>query len=193
MAAPTSHEKPIPKVHSVTFNAVMNTALTASNAVLSLITVPYVTRVLSVDGFGAVGFAQNVASWFSVFCMFGIPLYGVRECARVRDDERKLARVVKEMLVLLTVFTGFFLAIFAICIVFVPQFRAHAALMWIFLVNTLISSYGAEWFFQAIEQYRYITIRSIIFKTLTLVAILLFVKNPSDYIMYGALILCMVR
>lgn len=175
-------------VHSVTFNAVMNTILTASNAVLSLITVPYVTRVLSVEGFGAVGFAQNVASWFSVFCLFGIPLYGVRECAKVRDDKRALAKVVKELLTLLTIFTSIFLVVFAACIVVVPQLRAQAPLMWIFLVNTLLTSYGAEWFFQAIEQYRYITIRSVVFKTITLIAILLFVKNPNDYIVYGALL-----
>ncbi|WP_340445116.1 oligosaccharide flippase family protein [Bifidobacterium mongoliense] len=157
----------------------MNTILTASNAVLSLITVPYVTRVLSVEGFGAVGFAQNVASWFSVFCLFGIPLYGVRECAKVRDDKRALAKVVKELLTLLTIFTSIFLVVFAACIVVVPQLRAQAPLMWIFLVNTLLTSYGAEWFFQAIEQYCYITIRSVVFKTITLIAILLFVKNPN--------------
>lgn len=182
-----SQQAPMPKVHSVTFNAIMNTILTASNAVLGLITVPYVTRVLSVQGYGAVGFAQNVSSWFSVFCMFGIPLYGVRECAKVRDDERALATLVKELLILLTVFTLASLSVFAVCIVLVPQFRAQAPLMWIFLVNVLISSYGAEWFFQAIEQYRYITVRSIAFKALALVAILLLIKHPSDYVLYGGL------
>jgi O-antigen/teichoic acid export membrane protein len=175
-------------VHSITFNAAMNIALTASNALLGLITVPYVTRVLSVEGYGAVGFAQNAASWFSIFCMFGVPLYGVRECAKVRGDENKLAQVVSELLALLTLFTIGGLTVFAVCILLIPDFQNQAPLMWIFLVNTLISSYGAEWFFQAIEQYRYITIRSVVFKSFSLVAILLFVKSPDDYILYGALL-----
>lgn len=183
-----NRQGPVVAKHTVMFNATMNTILMGSNALLSLITIPYVTRVLSVEGFGSVGFAQSVAAWFSVFCLFGIPLYGVRECAKVRDNPVALATVVKELLILLTIFTGICLSIFALCIVIIPQFRAEAPLMWIFLVNTLLASYGSEWFFQAVEQYRYITVRSVLFKAATLVTVLIFVKNPNDYVLYGFLL-----
>ena len=76
------------QTHSVKFNAVMNTLLTASSMLVSVITVPYVTRVLSVEGYGDVTFAQNVSQWLSAMCLIGVPTYGLRECARVRDDPR---------------------------------------------------------------------------------------------------------
>ena len=158
------------QTHSVKFNAVMNTLLTASSMLVSVITVPYVTRVLSVEGYGDVMFAQNVSQWLSAMCLIGVPTYGLRECARVRDDPREMARVVRELLVIITIFTAVVLAGFGVSILIVPRFRQIAALMWVFLVSTLLLSYGVEWYFQAIEQYKYITIRSMVFKMLSLTA-----------------------
>ena len=181
------------QTHSVKFNAVMNTLLTASSMLVSVITVPYVTRVLSVEGYGDVTFAQNVSQWLSAMCLIGVPTYGLRECARVRDDPREMARVVRELLVIITIFTAVVLAGFGVSILIVPRFRQIAALMWVFLVSTLLLSYGVEWFFQAIEQYKYITIRSMVFKMLSLVAMLVFVRGEDDYLAYGvilALVVC---
>lgn len=181
------------QTHSVKFNAVMNTLLTASSMLVSVITVPYVTRVLSVKGYGDVTFAQNVSQWLSAMCLIGVPTYGLRECARVRDDPREMARVVRELLVIITIFTAVVLAGFGVSILIVPRFRQIAALMWVFLVSTLLLSYGVEWFFQAIEQYKYITIRSMVFKMLSLVAMLVFVRGEDDYLAYGvilALVVC---
>lgn len=181
------------QTHSVKFNAVMNTLLTASSMLISVITVPYVTRVLSVEGYGDVTFAQNVSQWLSAMCLIGVPTYGLRECARVRDDPREMARVVRELLVIITIFTAVVLAGFGVSILIVPRFRQIAALMWVFLVSTLLLSYGVEWFFQAIEQYKYITIRSMVFKMLSLVAMLVFVRGEDDYLAYGvilALVVC---
>lgn len=175
-------------IHSVKFNAVMNIALTASNTLVALITVPYATRVLSVSGYGDVGFAQSVSSWFSVFCIMGISVYGVRECARVRDNPVRLAITVKELLCILTVTTVASLIVYAACILLVPAFRADATLLWIFFVNALLVSYGVEWFFQAIEQYIYITIRSLVFKIISLLGILCLVRHQDDFILYGALL-----
>ncbi|WP_460185886.1 flippase [Bifidobacterium adolescentis] len=173
--------------HSVRFNAVMNTILTASNMLIGVITIPYITRTLSVEGYGNVTFAQNISQWLSALCLVGIPTYGVRECARARDDPRKLASVVRELLAIITVCTLTVLACFALAIAFVPRLHGLAALMCMFLVSTLLLSFGVEWFFQAMEEYEYITIRSVAFKVLSFIAMLLLVRADGDYLVYGAI------
>lgn len=175
-------------IRSVKFNAIMNVALTASNMLVALVTLPYVTRVLSVEGYGAVGFAQSTSAWFSTFCLLGIPIYGIRECARARDNPTKLAKTVKELLILITIFTGIVLVIFAACIIWIPRFRADSTLLWLFLINILLVSYGFEWFYQALEQYTYITVRSALFKIASLLLIFIFVKDQDDYIFFGAIL-----
>ena len=179
-------------VHSVKFNAVMNILLTASNMLIGLFTVPYVTRVLSVEGYGNVSFAQNMSSWLSALCLVGVSTYGVRECAKVRDDPVALASLVRELLLIITFFTAIVLTLFAVSIFLIPRFRELAPLMWMFLVSTLLLSYGVEWYYQAIEQYQYITIRSVFFKLLSLVSTFLFVHNVDDWLIYGAIFALMV-
>lgn len=144
------------KTRSATYNAIMNTLLTASNLIVALITIPYVSRVLSVERLGDVSFAQSVSTWASALCLLGVNVYGMRECARVRDDARELARVVKELLVIITATTSVVVIGFAVAIFVVPSFASVAPLMWMFLVGTLMLSYGVEWFYQGIERCSYI-------------------------------------
>ncbi|MGE8651820.1 oligosaccharide flippase family protein [Bifidobacterium adolescentis] len=178
-------------VRSVKFNAIMNTLLTASTMLIGVITIPYVTRVLSVEGYGNVNFAQSLSMWLSALCLVGIPTYGVRECARVRDDRKALAQVVRELLLIISISTILVLGVFALCIFFVPRLRELAPLMWMFLIGTCLLSYGVEWYFQAMEEYEYITIRSVVFKLLSLVAIFLFVRKQNDWLIYGLIIAIM--
>ena len=43
-----------------------------------------------------------------------------------------------------------------------------------------------EWLYKALEEYTYITIRSVIFKTMALAAMFLLIHQEKDYVLYGA-------
>jgi len=44
-----------------------------------------------------------------------------------------------------------------------------------------------EWLYKALEQYTYITVRSIVFKFIAIVAMFLMVHEQSDYVIYGGI------
>ena len=73
----------------------MNAILTVSSVLFPLITFPYISRVLLVAGNGKVAFATSVVSYFTMFASLGLPTYGVRACAKVRDDKEKLSQTVQ--------------------------------------------------------------------------------------------------
>lgn len=173
---------------SIGHNAVMNVVLVASNTLATMITVPYVSRVLTVEGNGAVSFAQSTAIWFQVFCVIGIASYGIRECARVRDNRERLSILTLELLEIISVCTALSLIAFALSILFIPAFRANGLLMWVFLINTLVSAFGVEWFYQATEDFNYIVVRSVIIKILSVILIVLLVRKSEDYVIYGILL-----
>ena len=75
----------------------MNFLLTASSIIFPLITFPYVSRVLQAAGNGKVAFATAVLTYFTMFASLGIPTYGIRVCAQVRDDREKLSKTVQEL------------------------------------------------------------------------------------------------
>ena len=63
------------KMHSVQFNFIMNAILTVSSFIFPLITFPYISRTLLVDGIGKVNFATSVISYFTMFASLGIPTH----------------------------------------------------------------------------------------------------------------------
>jgi O-antigen/teichoic acid export membrane protein len=174
-----------PKIRSVKFNVVMNMILTSSSFIFPLITVPYASRTLGTYGTGAVAFAQSATNYFALFALLGISAYGVRECARVRDDNVKLSKLVQELLVILVCSTTVVFGVFLLTLFTIPKFTSQRSMMLVFGCTIWLSSFGVEWFYQAIEQYGYITIRNIAFKLASLGIMFVVVRNSSDYLWYG--------
>lgn len=175
------------KIHSVKYNLVMNFILTASTFIFPLITFPYASRVLQASGNGRIAFASSVANYFMMVASLGIPTYGIRACARVRDNRDELSKTAQEILII-NLFTTFIVtAVYLISIVIVPKFHQDKVL---FLINTatiLLNMFGADWLYQAMEQYDYITVRSLVFKIVSVVLMFLLVHNSEDYIVYGCI------
>lgn len=67
--------------------------------IFPLITFPYVSRILLPVGTGKVSFATSLVSYFNMFAQLGIPTYGIRRCATVRDDREKLTRTAHELVI----------------------------------------------------------------------------------------------
>ena len=178
---------PTLKTKSVKFNFVMNMILTVSSFVFPLITFPYVSRVLLVEGNGYVSFATSVLTYFTMFASLGIPSYGIRACAQVRDDRKELSRVTQELFIINVITTIVVSIVFVITLFTVPQFKEQQTLLWINGASLVLNAVGVNWFYSALEQYSYITIRSIIFKILSIILMFIFVRQQQDYIIYGAI------
>lgn len=175
------------KVRSIRYNFLMNIILKISGIIFPLVTFPYVSRVLLSAANGKIAFATSVVSYFSLVASMGIPSYGIRKCAEVRDDNGKLSKIVKELLILNSFFTLISYVVFLILVFLIPNFSAETPLFLISSLTILFNMLGVEWFYQAIEQYQYITIRNISFKIISIALMLLLVHNPSDYILYAGI------
>ena len=175
------------KQKSIKKNFVMNAILTMSGFIFPMISFPYVARILGPEGNGTVRFATSVVAYFGMFAQLGIPTYGIRVCAKVRDDKDKLSKTVHELLIInlimnLIVYTLFFISLFL-----VPQFQDDKSLFVIISLTIILNTIGIEYLYRALEQYSYITIRSVIFKLIALIAMFVLVNEKQDYIIYGAI------
>ncbi|MBU3877050.1 flippase [Faecalicatena sp. AGMB00832] len=175
------------KVNSVKFNFIMNFILTASSIIFPLITFPYISRTLLAAGSGAVSSAASVLSYFAMFASLGIPTYGIRACARVRDDREELSRTVQELMIVNTVTTVLTYAVFLVLLAVVPKFAAEKELLMINSVSLILNVIGVSWLYSALEEYGYIASRTLIFKVISIIFMFLMVKSPDDYIIYGAI------
>lgn len=165
----------------------MNAILTMSSFLFPLITFPYVSRVLLPAGTGKVSFATSLISYFSMFAQLGIPTYGIRICARVRDNREELTRTAHELLLINLITNIVSYAALIIALLKVPQLQEDRLLYVIVSFNIILTSVGMEWLYKALEQYTYITVRSIIFKFVALIFMFLLVHEQDDYVIYGGI------
>ena len=175
------------KQKSLKKNFIMNAILTMSTFIFPLITFPYVSRILGPAGNGKVSFVTSVISYFSMFAQLGIPTYGIRACAKVRDDKEALTRTAHELLCINMLMNVIAYSFLFISLLVVPRFQDDKILYVIISSTIFLTSIGMEWLYKALEQYTYITIRSIVFKFIALIAMFLLIHRESDYITYGAI------
>ncbi|GAA2954981.1 flippase [Lactobacillus kefiranofaciens] len=175
------------KIHSIKYNFFMNALLTISGFIFPLITFPYVSRILGPAPNGKIAFAASVISYFSLLAAMGIPSYGVRKIAEVRDDQEKLNKTLTELVVINTLFTLLSYLLLLLLVLIVPDFRKYSTLIAITSIQIIFTTFGVDWFYQGIEQYDYITARNLAFKVIAVILMFILVHNPQDYIIYAGI------
>lgn len=175
------------KQKSLKINFIMNAILTMSQFVFPLISFPYVSRILLPVGTGKVSFATSLITYFSMFAQLGIPTYGIRACAKVRDNREELTRTAQELLAINIVTNIVSYIAFFLTLTFSPRLQEDKPLYVIMSFTIILTSVGMEWLYKALEQYTYITIRSVIFKLIALIAMFLLIHEKSDYVIYGGI------
>ena len=113
---------------SIIANFIMNTFLTVSSLIFPMITFPYVSRILLPEGMGKVAMATSVVAYFSLLANLGIPIYGIRACAGVRDDRQKLSKMVQELFLINILMAGISYILFFLTFFSVPKFTEEYTL-----------------------------------------------------------------
>lgn len=158
-----------------------------TNMLYPLITAPYVSRVIGPDGLGKVDFSTSVVGWFTIIATFGTTTYGLREVAKCRDSKADLSQFFSEMLVIKITATIVAVAIYLPCIIFVQRFSKEYLLFLIQGTILLLNIFSIDWFFQGMEDYKYITTRSVLLKAISLAALFILVKAKGDYLIYAGI------
>jgi O-antigen/teichoic acid export membrane protein len=175
------------KKKSLGVNAFLNGLRSVLNLFFPLITFPYVSRVLSVSGIGIYNFSNTYVSYFILIAGLGIATYAVREGAKYRENKDKIDEFVSQIFSLNMIATIIaYLLLFASLIIF-KNLHNYVSCILIFSLQILFTTLGTEWIYTIYEDYTYITVRSIIFKIISIILLFLLVKKPEDYLNYAAI------
>ena len=169
---------------SIKENFAYKSLLTISTYLMNFVTFPYVARVLGVDGIGLVSFVDNAINYFLLFATMGVATLGVREIATIRNDAKKCNEIFANILGLNLLFTVATLVLYLLCVLSIDKFQQYEELFYIGSAKILFTAFLVEWFFTGIENFRYITIRSILIKILYVASVFVLVHDKSDYRLY---------
>lgn len=175
------------KEKSIKKNMVMSVLLTSSNFIFPLITSMYVFRVLGPEGTGRVDFVNSIIQYFLYIAILGIPGYGLREVAKVRDNKIEMSKLVQELLALNLISTLIAYVFLILAVIFVPKLYAEKTLFIVMGGLIFLNTIGLEWVYQAMEEYSYITVRSVIFKMISVILTFVLIRTKEDVVFYGFL------
>ena len=166
-------------------NALFNVVYRFTNILFPLVTTVYISHVLTASGVGKVSVAQNIAQYFVLLAPLGIVNYGTREIARRRDNSFETNKLFSELFFINLVSTLFCSFIYYSLVLNGNYFEEHKLLYCVTGLLIVFNVINVDWYYQGREEYVYISVRSIIVKFLSLILIFLFVKSPSDYVVYA--------
>jgi O-antigen/teichoic acid export membrane protein len=169
-------------------NLLYNFVLSFSQVVFPLISIPYVSRVLDPTGIGKVSFIDSITYYFIVIAEFGIVTYGIREVSRKKSRTKELEVVVSELLSLHLLTSCISILLYIVALLFLYPKVGDFKLILFSVAFLLVNSFACEWYFWGTEQFKYITIRSLITRTLGLISIFVLIQQPKDYVWYYAII-----
>lgn len=160
----------------------MNVAYQGLALVFPLITVPWVSRALGVDNIGVYSYTYSIAYMFMLAGMLGVGNYGNRSVARVRDNSEELS---KEFSAVYTLQLSINCVAVIAYIVYLFLFaREYQQIAWIQLVYVFSICFDVSWLFFGLEQFKITITRNLIIKVLSLVSIVLLVRQPGDLWLY---------
>ncbi|MBT8812007.1 flippase [Lactobacillus delbrueckii subsp. bulgaricus] len=175
------------KTISLGKNAFLNGLRSVLNIIFPIITFPYVSRVLSVGELGKYNWSNSFVSYFLLIAGLGIATYAVREGAKLRNDRNEISAFASQIFSINILSTVVSYILLFLCVLIFPKIQSYSACIYIFGIQIVFTTLGTEWIYSIFEEYTYITIRSIVFKILSIVMLFVFVRRPGDYLNYAGI------
>lgn len=164
-------------------NFIYNSILTLSGYIFPLLTFPYISRVLGANNVGIVNLVLSIVDYYILFSTLGLSIVGLREIARCKD-KNQINLVFSQLVSLHLILSAIVFIIYCISIICIPSFKIYSPLYWIGGLKIIFNVFLIEWFFQGLQNFKYITYRSLFIKTLYVIAVFIFVRTRNDYIIY---------
>jgi len=153
-----------------------------ANYIFPIVTLPYMMRVLGTENYGMIVFAQAIMQYVNVISDYGFNLTATREIAIYRRKRKLVKELFNDVLICkLYIMTLCFiiLVIVEMCIPLTNSDRIFYLVSFLLVVGNVIFPI---WFFQGIEQMKYITFINLVARMISMCLLFVLVKNSSDYL-----------
>ncbi|MBQ4050675.1 MAG: polysaccharide biosynthesis protein [Oscillospiraceae bacterium] len=172
---------------SIATNSIYNFLLKVFRLIVPILVGPYIQRLFDKELYGIFNDATTWLDFALIFGIFGIYTYGVREVASVRDDREKCRRLYSSLFVIGLVTNSVVLAAYT-GIVFFSLDSMSRVIFLTLGVKVFANIFMVEWLNEAIENYRFITLKTVVVRLIYVIGIFALIRNPDDVVKYSVLI-----
>ncbi len=169
---------------SLKLNAILSSIKTVLSMVISLVTFPYISRVLQVEAVGKHDFAVSIVKYFVLLAELGVFTYAVREGTKLREERSALSKFASEIFTLQTFAAVISTCLLVVLMLTVSKMQEYWLLLLILCIQIPLTAFSRSWIYNVYEDFGYITVTQVLFQIVALAVMFLFVRSPSDVYVY---------
>lgn len=154
--------------------------LTFSNYFIGLLLFPYISRVLSVEEFGLIGFSMAYAAIFQVIVEFGFMISATADISKSRKDAKQVSQIVSSAMYAKVLLAFVSVVLFCVSSIFIPIIHDHFPMISMYVISSILAAMLPDFYFRGIEQMKSIAIRTVSVRILSLALVVLFVRDESQ-------------
>lgn len=173
---------------SIVSNFFYLSLLQVAGYVFPILTLPYLAKIIGVEGFGKIAFASAVMVWIQTVADWGFNYTATRDVAKNRNNKEIVSEIFSNVLwarCLLMILSLIFLSLL---ILVIPKFRESADVLYVTFLLIPGHILFPDWFFQALERMKYITVLNLLSKLLFTIAVFVVIKRKEDYLLQPLLV-----
>lgn len=168
-------------------NTIYKSILSIVNIVVPIIIGPYIMRLLDVDLYGMYNRVFAGFQMFLAFAGFGVYTLGVREISKIRDDKEKVSKLFTNLF-MISMLSNLLVLILYVTYSLLTSTGMARILYLVMTIQIFANIFYVEFVNEALENYKFITIKSVIVKIIYFLSILLAVRNPDDIVIYAIVV-----
>jgi len=163
------------------------TFIQGANVIIGLLLYPYIIRHLEKDAYGSYVLAVAVISFFLLFIGFGFHLPALKQISLNQNNLEKRQEMVSFVFTAKSILFLFASILLGLLILFVPFFRENYQLYLIVFATIVSDILFPMWYFQGMQKMKVVTIIQVGIKLLFIPFIFIFVKKPSDLLIFASI------
>ena len=170
------------KHNKLSGNFIAMLTLQVSNYVFPFLTIPYLSRIFSVEHYGVILYALAITAYLSLVCDYGFGMSATRAVSLHRDSQIDLARILSSVTCIKFAIFLLLLISASVCVMAMPHYRQHYLIYILTFFGLLYNVFFPTWLFQGLEQMRYITFLNVITRGISVAFIFTFIHHDQDYV-----------
>lgn len=163
-------------------NIVMLYGLSIAKIVLPLITLPYLTRVLSVDTYGTVSYVKTVMTYLQLTVDFGFMLSGTKDIVEGKKEGKDIGKITGDILLARIILGVIVFIVLLGLTIMLPILRENIVYVLLSYVPVFLSIFLFDYLFRGLEEMQVITIRFVVMKGVAAILTFVFVRNDAQII-----------
>lgn len=157
--------------------------LKGADYILNFLMFPFLLRMIGPEKFGAIVFMQSIVQYFVIVTDYGFNMTAPRDIARA-DNDGEIGKIFANVMSAKIVMMSAICVLSGVIIAFLPDALGFDFWLFVAVMPLALGNIAFPvWFFQGVQKMKYITISSVVARSLLFILMLVAIREPNDYVL----------